>query len=277
MSNPGTVLGGAGLACGALALVVALSVSGPPDTAAPAGATTADVVALKDAVRVLERRVEQAARTRRDAPTPAAAAHVPPDLEERLARLEERAQSSEQAAAIDVSTSHANGEDVRAHDARAQDALAHDVRAQAIRALLASRSVSPDEIPELQRTAIDASAPVADRMHALRRLRGTSDGRSREVVIALAELARTTDDSDVRADIFRQLDGVAFMELRQPLLDALQSDADRKVREEAAETLEGYLDDPSVRAALELAAENDANRDVREQAAETLEGRKRRR
>jgi hypothetical protein len=60
--------------------------------------------------------------------------------------------------------------------------------------------------------------------------------------------------------------------LRQPLLDALAFDAHPKAREEAAETLAGFMPDAVVEAALNAAAANDADEAVRRQAKHSLAG-----
>ncbi|MFO0420066.1 MAG: HEAT repeat domain-containing protein, partial [Planctomycetota bacterium] len=51
------------------------------------------------------------------------------------------------------------------------------------------------------------------------------------------------------------------------------SDGDARVREEAAETLAGYLESPGVRASLTAAMGADADEKVRRQAGRSLEPR----
>jgi hypothetical protein len=58
----------------------------------------------------------------------------------------------------------------------------------------------------------------------------------------------------------------------QPLLLAIANYPDRIVREEAAETLDLYLDQAGAREALEFAAEYDADSGVRQQAQTSLNG-----
>jgi hypothetical protein len=56
------------------------------------------------------------------------------------------------------------------------------------------------------------------------------------------------------------------------LLEAISDPAaPNELKEEAAETLDGYLDDPDVVAWLEHAAQHDKDAKVREQAARSLE------
>jgi HEAT repeat protein len=61
----------------------------------------------------------------------------------------------------------------------------------------------------------------------------------------------------------------------QPLLLSMQTDADAKVREEAAETLGDYLDQPGVQQALRTASGSDADPAVRRQALSSLGSRRR--
>ena len=59
------------------------------------------------------------------------------------------------------------------------------------------------------------------------------------------------------------------------MLRALQSDPDRKIREEAAETLGPLRNEPVVRVALEHAAHDDPDLTVRAQALKSLSPRRR--
>ena len=131
------------------------------------------------------------------------------------------------------------------------------------------------DLSELERIAIDTNLSGPERLQALRTLRGNqlpdgSDARTHNVIVSMLDLYRGSTSSDVRADIFRRLDGVTDPVLRSPLMDALARDTDARVREEAAETLAHYTDDPSVRLALEQALHNDQDSQVREQAEESL-------
>ncbi len=109
---------------------------------------------------------------------------------------------------------------------------------------------------------------------ALRTLRGNhlEDGTDARLPVlpSMIELARTSVDGDVRADVWRQLSGVTAPELVAPLLDALAHDTDAGAREEAAETLADYLPDPAIEAALRYAMEHDEARNVQRQAERSL-------
>jgi hypothetical protein len=122
--------------------------------------------------------------------------------------------------------------------------------------------------------ALDRSATEAQRLEALRSLRGQRDQDAIDarlyVLDGMLELARTSQDGETRADVWRQLNHMTDQRLRQPLLDALAFDEHAKAREEAAETLAGFLPDLGIEAALRAAMENDSDAGVRRQAAESL-------
>ncbi|MCB9891633.1 MAG: HEAT repeat domain-containing protein [Planctomycetes bacterium] len=130
------------------------------------------------------------------------------------------------------------------------------------------------EASKHQITAADANADVEQRMRALRHLRGIEGGRSPSVVAAMIHLAQTSQDPEVRADVWRQMSRAKDKQLVAPMMQAVQSDAHPKVREEAAETLGDFLDEPGVRSILQHVSENDVEEDVRRQARSSLERRR---
>jgi len=142
-----------------------------------------------------------------------------------------------------------------------------------IRTLLQEQGVFPPDKSTLEawtKTALDSSMNSRDRLAALRRLR-SEDSRNHEVVLAMVELYKEEPSSRIRADIFRQLNGVTAPELLLPLVDAVADETEPAVREEAAETLAHYLPNPQVTEWLEYLREHDPDEDVREQARESLE------
>lgn len=134
-------------------------------------------------------------------------------------------------------------------------------------------------IEDWVRTAKSGAATEEELLLALRSLRmaRTADGKDPrlDVLPEMIRLAESSQDERARADVWRQLSGVDDRSLLQPLLHALQNDPSSRVREEAAETLGGFLPDASARNALEFAAENDASPDVRAQCYESLGSRRR--
>ncbi len=133
---------------------------------------------------------------------------------------------------------------------------------------------SEDAITGYRTRALDSGNSVEDRLAALKSLRFSRieepDARTPDVVASMIDLVQTSADAGVRADIYRQLDGVTDPNLLQPLLDSLANDEHPEVREEAAETLAKYLPDDQVDAALRHAEAHDEDEGVREQAAESL-------
>ena len=134
----------------------------------------------------------------------------------------------------------------------------------------------PDRRPieELTQLAITA-ATEEEKLQALRGLRGRQDGAGQDARIAIVpemlELARTTEDPMVRADVWRQMSGCTDPALRYPLLESAANDATSRVREEAVEALADFLPDPEVEAQLQHIMANDPDRGVRREAETLLE------
>ncbi len=120
-------------------------------------------------------------------------------------------------------------------------------------------------IAEAQVMVLDTSLSDSERLDALKRVRFRGvEAHGGAVVVAAVQIAMTSDESRVRAGVWREMAGVEDSYLVQPLLHSLAYDADEDVRRVAAETLlRGFLDEPDVRSALEYAAENDASERVR--------------
>ncbi len=125
-----------------------------------------------------------------------------------------------------------------------------------------------------QKMATSPESTEQEKLAALRRLRFADsregDARTHEVIVAMIDLAKTTGDSRVRADVFRQLDGVTDPVLEEVLLDSLTNDPDAGVRSEAAETLAHYRSSARVSKALSRAMDGDASSHVRTQARRSL-------
>ena len=125
-------------------------------------------------------------------------------------------------------------------------------------------------VEENRLVALDPRRSVGDRLQALRALR-TRDGRSRDVALAMMELIETPDlEPRMRADIIRNLNGVEFPELRDPLLRILASDRHPETRAETVETLQVFYGDPAVHAAVVNVRDNDEDLRVRVEALELI-------
>jgi DNA-binding CsgD family transcriptional regulator len=125
-----------------------------------------------------------------------------------------------------------------------------------------------DALVLLKQRVLNPQNDPKDRLEALRELRDRN-GRDAQMAAAMAALARSTTDPAIRADIFRQLNGMRDPSLKPVLIEALQNDASEEVRSEAAETLAGHSDDPAVGALLVAVSRNDADSEVRGQAVES--------
>jgi TolB-like protein len=90
-----------------------------------------------------------------------------------------------------------------------------------------------------------------------------SEALSGAVAIAAAQIAIDSNDSVIRAEVWRVMAGVGDPYLIQPLLHSLANDDAEVVRRQAAMTLRDFLDEPGVQGALEYAGENDESEWVR--------------
>ena len=111
-------------------------------------------------------------------------------------------------------------------------------------------------------------------LRALRRMPKSLDPHTAVVDDIVAWLDQS-DDAEVREDIIRQLHGAENPKLIEPLVHYLRFDDSESVREEAAETLDDYLDVATARAALEHAVATDPSEKVRAVATHSLAGGKR--
>lgn len=146
------------------------------------------------------------------------------------------------------------------------------------RALEASIREDPSgaALEKVRAQAMVNAGDAEQRLAALRALRGVNGGRNEAVVASMIQLARTSQDGEVRADIWRQMSGARDAQLIAPMIQALRNDSHVSAREEAAETLGDFRDRPDVRAALEYASKHDKDEGVRDQSLRSL-GRGRRR
>ena len=129
------------------------------------------------------------------------------------------------------------------------------------------------ELTTLRSRAVNAGLPPFERLEMLRRLRihMAPKARSTEVIAAFIELARGTEDANIRRAIWTQMKGANDNLLVQALIKSLENDADAGVREQAASTLDDYDDQADVRVALEHAKRFDKSAKVRQQAKNSLQ------
>ena len=119
---------------------------------------------------------------------------------------------------------------------------------------------------------VAAGANEADQLAAWRQLRNLDNAYDDATVAVMVQVGLASKNPETRADVWRQADGRSKHPALAPaLMQSLQSDGEARVRDEAAETLENYLDVPGVREALAAAMESDADESVRRQARHSLE------
>ena len=154
-------------------------------------------------------------------------------------------------------------------------------RVAKIEALLAQVPWSPSTDPAViakrvqanQQRILNPQLSELEKLEAWEALRNLGkDAWTDAVVFEMSQIGRTSQDPEVRADVWRQADAEAKSPALVPaLLLALANDSVADVRSEAAETLEGYTSDPAVVQALEHAKRSDQSEAVKRSAGRSLE------
>ncbi|MCD6052211.1 MAG: polymerase, sigma-24 subunit, subfamily [Verrucomicrobia bacterium] len=153
---------------------------------------------------------------------------------------------------------------------RAQAATSGPKAAQVDAGKGGAKPDAAETIASAKAIILNAATGVEEKVAALRILRAAGE-RPDEVVSAMVRAYHATANPEWQADIFRQLNGVVNPELRVALLEAVANGKlDRKVREEATETLTGYLPDPDVKQWLEYLVNNETDEKVRAEAGRAL-------
>lgn len=124
---------------------------------------------------------------------------------------------------------------------------------------------------DLARLFSDASAADKDRLRALGLMRRNGGLNDDTVQQALTWMQSSTN-AGTRRELVQQLRGVTNAAVKAPLLSLMSKEPNGNVREEAAENLRRFANDPAVESALWNAALNDPDGDVREQAEDALRG-----
>ena len=128
---------------------------------------------------------------------------------------------------------------------------------------------------EAQALILDPLSADPLKVQAWLELRRADDGWNDDIVAEMIRSGTTATDAELREEIWAGADARnRDTALVAPMLHALASDPAAGVREEAADSLGNYLDEPGVRAALQVAAESDPDQDVREEAYDSLYGRR---
>ncbi|MCD6051287.1 MAG: hypothetical protein K0Q55_2691 [Verrucomicrobia bacterium] len=140
---------------------------------------------------------------------------------------------------------------------------------QEIMEALSRGGATPDRIASLQARAQNPAAPMEERLLALQALRG-SKTEVEQIVASFAATAQSTQDPNVRAQIFGAFDNMSDPTLKVPLVYGLQ-DANATVRARAADALSSHAADPAVQQWLRYVVDNDSDPRVRREAMQALE------
>ena len=129
--------------------------------------------------------------------------------------------------------------------------------------------LSSVRIAELQKKFMDPNARTRDRMQALGLLQRNNGVNDEVVQYALSLIANSTNNT-LREGLVRELGSTTNALVSAPMMQLAATDPDPKVRENAVRTLRRFVDDPQVESALWQALRTEQDRRVQEQAAEVL-------
>ncbi|MCI0539986.1 MAG: HEAT repeat domain-containing protein [Verrucomicrobiales bacterium] len=150
-----------------------------------------------------------------------------------------------------------------------EQAVAQLARASDYLAERGQLPLATNKVEDLARLFSDGAAADKDRLRALgllRRNRGMSD----EVVQHALDWLQSSTNAGTRRELVQALGGVTNAAVKAPLLALMSTEQNGNVREEVAQNLRRFTDDPAVESALWNAALNDPDGDVREEAEDAL-------
>lgn len=122
---------------------------------------------------------------------------------------------------------------------------------------------------DLLRRFTDGATADRDRLRALGLLR-RNNAMTDDVVQSALDWLQTATNAGTRRDLVEQLSGVTNAALKGPLLALMSTEQNNDVREELAQTLRQFMNDPQVEGALWNTALHDPDEDVREEAEDAL-------
>lgn len=134
----------------------------------------------------------------------------------------------------------------------------------------ATKAGWPEQVVSAKAIILNSATSMEQKLEALRLLRAANE-RSDDVVAAMVQAYAITDNPEWQADVFRQLSGIKHPDLKNAVLHAVANEKlNSKVREEATETLKGFLPDTDAKQWLEYLAANESDADVRSEASRAL-------
>ena len=129
---------------------------------------------------------------------------------------------------------------------------------------------TPGHIERSRELLSDSDAGLREQLAALRLLR-KSDQLTDDDVRQMVKVFNATDDERGQVEIIKQLDDVRTPEFLDTLMKVSSTSENARVRQEAIDSLSGYLPDPDLKDWLEIVAQDDPNGRVRREARRLLD------
>jgi hypothetical protein len=142
-----------------------------------------------------------------------------------------------------------------------------------IRWTMSLRGMMPptsEHIERSRRLLSDSEASLSEQLAALRLLR-KSDQLTDDDVRQMIKVFNAMDDERSQIGIIKQLDDVRTPEFLDTLMRVSSTSENARVRQEAIDSLSGYLPDPDLKDWLEIVAQDDPNSRVRREARRLLD------
>jgi hypothetical protein len=128
---------------------------------------------------------------------------------------------------------------------------------------------TPGHIERSHDLLSDSTASLPQQLAALRLLR-RSDQLTDDDVRQMVKVFNATDNERAQIEIIKQLDDVRTPEFLDTLMTVSSTSENARVRQEAIDSLSGYLPDPDLKDWLEIVARDDPNSRVRREARRLL-------
>lgn len=129
---------------------------------------------------------------------------------------------------------------------------------------------TPEHIDRSRSLLFDPNASLRDQLAALRILR-TSDQLTDDDVRQMVSIFNQTENERAQVEIIRRLDDVRTPEFLDTLMAVSSTSENARVREEAIDSLSGYLPDPDLKDWLEVVSKDDPNKRVQREANRLLQ------
>jgi hypothetical protein len=129
---------------------------------------------------------------------------------------------------------------------------------------------TPEHIDRSRELLFDESAGLRERLAALRVLR-TSDRLTDDDLRQMVKVFDGTEKKRAQVEVIRWLDDVRTPEFIDTLMHVSSTSENARVRQEAIDSLSGYLPDPDLKEWLEVVSQNDPNVRVKREAKRLLD------